>query len=139
MKRTIGCLIFSVVIVNLEVLLAGCVNSPSIRSGIPVPEFVEIPAGTFTMGTPLNERSRHINELQHEVTLSAFYMSKYEVTQGEFEAVMGFNPHGYKAPELPVDFVGWYDAVDYCNALSKLTGLAPAYRVEGDGAKIKVT
>jgi hypothetical protein len=83
-----------------------------------IPEFVMIPAGRFIMGTPEDETYRHTNEYQHEVEISAFYMSKYEITQREFEAVMGFNPTGYQTPELPVDFVNWYDAVNYCNAHS---------------------
>src|SRR5438270_641066 len=63
---------------------------------MPVPNMVWIPPGTFTMGSPTNEANRELgdwDETQHIVTLtSGFYIGKYEVTQGEFLAIMGYNP-----------------------------------------------
>jgi len=47
-------------------------------------DLVNIPAGTFTMGSPLNEAERNVNEIQHTVTLSAFRMSKYEITNAQY-------------------------------------------------------
>ena len=56
-------------------------------------EFVRVPAGSFVMGSPEDEEGRRSNEVQHEVRISrGFWMGKYEVTQGEWEAVMGANP-----------------------------------------------
>jgi sulfatase modifying factor 1 len=49
-------------------------------------EWASIPAGTFTMGSPTSEVGRGIDETQHQVTLSAFKMSKYEITVGQFKA-----------------------------------------------------
>jgi sulfatase modifying factor 1 len=60
----------------------------------PAIEWVSIPAGTFTMGSPSNEGDRSADETQHQVTLSAFKMSKYEVTVGQFKAFV--DASGYK-------------------------------------------
>jgi formylglycine-generating enzyme required for sulfatase activity len=99
-----------------------------------VPEdFVLVEGGTFTMGSPEGEPGRGKDEAQHEVTLTSFYMAKYEVSQGEYEAVMGSNPSRFKTRgNLPVETVSWYDAIDYCIARSKKEGLSPAYTRKGD-------
>ena len=53
-----------------------------------------IKGGIFTMGSSANEVGRDDNEgPQHQATLSSFYIGKYEVTQAEYQAVMGLNPH----------------------------------------------
>jgi formylglycine-generating enzyme required for sulfatase activity len=71
--------------------------------------------------------------VQHQVTISkAFYLGKYEVTQKEYEAVMGTNPSYFKGTNLPVERVSWYDAIEYCNKRSKREGLTPAYTRNGD-------
>jgi formylglycine-generating enzyme required for sulfatase activity len=93
--------------------------------------FVRIQGGTFTMGSPATEADRIDNEVQHQVTVGSFYMGKYEVTQREYQALMGTNPSWFKGDNLPVERVTWYDAVNYCNALSRKEGLKPAYTVSG--------
>jgi formylglycine-generating enzyme required for sulfatase activity len=66
-------------------------------------EMVLIPAGKFMMGSPVSEKGRNENETQHEVILTKpFYMGKYEVTQEQWEAVMGNNPSLVKGEKLPV-------------------------------------
>ena len=66
-------------------------------------EMVLIPAGKFMMGSPASEVGRVDNETQHEVTLTKpFYMGKYEVTQEQWQAVMGNNPSAVKGEKLPV-------------------------------------
>ncbi len=102
-----------------------------------VPEgFVLIEAGTFTMGSPEGEPGRSSDETEHRVTLTrGFYLSETEVTQAQWVAVMGSNPSGFPGcDDCPVESVNWYAAVDYCNALSELESLEPAY--EGLGADI---
>jgi formylglycine-generating enzyme required for sulfatase activity len=93
---------------------------------------VRINAGTFTMGSPDNEPERITGEgPQHQVTVSSFYMGKYEVTQKEYQELMGVNPTSYPhGDNLPVTGVSWYDAIDYCNALSRKEGLTPAYTMD---------
>jgi formylglycine-generating enzyme required for sulfatase activity len=93
---------------------------------------VRIQGGSFTMGSPSSEAGWGDDETQHQVTVSSFYMGKYEVTQKEYQAVMGTNPSSFKGDNLPVENVSWYDAVNYCNALSKKEGLTPAYTVNGN-------
>jgi formylglycine-generating enzyme required for sulfatase activity/TolB-like protein len=91
--------------------------------------FVKIDGGTFNMGSPPNEPGRNENEIQHRVTVNGFYLGKKEVTQGEYQEVMGINPSAFKDPALPVEQVSWYDAVEYCNKRSELEGLNPAYTI----------
>jgi formylglycine-generating enzyme required for sulfatase activity len=93
---------------------------------------VRIEGGTFTMGSPSNEPERFSDEgPQHQVTLSAFYMGKYQVTQAEYQSVMGTNPSYFKGSNLPVEQVSWYDAAEFCNRLSQSEGLTPAYTING--------
>lgn len=97
-----------------------------------VPErFVQITGGEFEMGSPDTEGWRSEDETQHPVTVSDFYISAYEVTQEEYQAVMGENPSNFSGENLPVENVTWYDAVAYCNARSEQEGLTPAYTVDG--------
>ncbi|UJB73278.1 SUMF1/EgtB/PvdO family nonheme iron enzyme (plasmid) [Acaryochloris sp. 'Moss Beach'] len=86
-------------------------------------EMVEIPEGTFTMGSPSSEEERDDDEApQHEVTLSTFYLGKYPVTQAQWEVIMGSNPSNFKGANLPVEQVSWEDAVGFCQKLSQESG-----------------
>jgi formylglycine-generating enzyme required for sulfatase activity len=89
--------------------------------------FVKIEAGTFIMGSPSSEVSRDRDEVQHQVVVGSFYIGKYEVTQEEYEAVMGSNPSHFRGTTLPVEQISWFDAVVYCNARSIREGLIPVY------------
>jgi len=91
--------------------------------------FVWINGGTFMMGSPEDELERYNHETRHQVTVSGFYMGKYEVTQKEYLLVMGTIPSHFKGLDLPVENVTWYDAVEYCNRLSLKEGLTPAYLI----------
>ena len=101
--------------------------------------FVRIQGGTFTMGSPANESGRDSDEVQRQVTVSSFYMGKYEVTQKEYQEVMGTNPSNFKGDNLPVERVSWFDAVEYCNKRSQKEGLTPAYTISGSGDNRTVT
>ena len=108
-------------------------------------DMVSITAGTsFQMGSPAGEIGSFSNETQHSVTLSKnFNMGKYQVTQEQYECVMGTNPsyfHGGtgSAPatgevqaKRPVENVRWYEALVFCNKLSMATGLNPVYKISG--------
>ena len=100
-------------------------------------EMVQIPAGTFLMGSPWTEPGRDTNENYRTVndgivTMSSFSMGKYPVTQAQYKAVMnGADPSWFKGDDLPVERVSWYDAIVFCNRLSMMEGLTPAYRISG--------
>ena len=83
--------------------------------------FVWIPPGTFVMGSPESEEGRYADEVQHTVTLTqGFWMSDHEVTQSEYQAVMGNNPSVFKGDlNRPVETVSWDEAVLYCQKLTE--------------------
>jgi formylglycine-generating enzyme required for sulfatase activity len=91
------------------------------RTNPPPPGMVWIPAGTFTMGSPDSQQDAGFDESpQTTVTLTrGFYMGKYEVTQGDYLAVVGTNPSfhvGYT--NLPAEGMSWNDATNYCARLT---------------------
>ena len=91
---------------------------------------VEIPAGKFTMGDQkLGCR---------EVTITrSFLMDKYPVTQDLYQKVMYNNPSHFKGEDRPVENITWFDAINFCNELSKTIGLQEAYEVNGEILIIK--
>ena len=92
--------------------------------------FVLIPAGTFNMGSLDDELGRMLDETSHEVTLTRdFYLQSTEVTQGQWEEIMGDNPSIFSAcgERCPVERVTWFAAITYANARSELEGLDPCY------------
>ena len=120
-------------------LLAGCDPGPpqnpagSAWQNPAGMEFVWIPAGSFEMGSPSGEAGRDDDERQHEVRISrGFWMGKYEVTQGEWEAVMGENPSHFDACEsrCPVENISWDDVQDFMRRLNEAeSGSGYAYRL----------
>ncbi len=129
-----------IMVMVIGLLMLGCENlSDSIESPN-VGTLLSIPAGTFTMGSPGTESNRYDDEMRHSVTLSAFYMGKYEVTQEQYLAVMGNNPSDYDdnpatgeiQGKRPVEQVSWYDAIVFCNKLSMMEKLEPAYSISGE-------
>jgi formylglycine-generating enzyme required for sulfatase activity len=83
-----------------------------------------IPAGPFTMGSPTSESGRGNDETQHSVTISQpFYMGVYEVTQAQWQAVMGSNPSHFTGDlNRPVEQVSWNDCQAFCQKVSAKTG-----------------
>ena len=85
-------------------------------------EMVLVPAGKFMMGSPASEKGQRKDETQHEVTLTKpFYISKYEVTQEQWESVMGKNPSEEKGKKLPVTNVSWNDCQEFIKKLNAST------------------
>jgi formylglycine-generating enzyme required for sulfatase activity len=85
--------------------------------------FKLIPAGSFTMGSPVDELGHEIDENEHQVTLTqAFYMQTTEVTQGQWEAVMGSNPSNFIScgDDCPVETISWDDVQIFLAALNSL-------------------
>jgi len=95
-------------------------------------KMVQIPAGTFVMGSPDEEAERSEPEgPQHEVTLGEFFMGMYAVTQAQWRAVAALprvnwaldpDPSRFKGENRPVEQVSWYDAIEFCARLSVRTG-----------------
>jgi len=93
--------------------------------------FVQIPAGTFMMGSPSSEPNRASDETQHRVTLTKpFYMQTTEVTQGQWKAVMGNNPSHFNScgDSCPVEQVSWNDCQEFIRKLNQREGNG-AYRL----------
>ncbi|HEX7055970.1 MAG TPA: SUMF1/EgtB/PvdO family nonheme iron enzyme [Bacilli bacterium] len=78
-------------------------------------------------GTFANKKSNYYGK---DTAVANFYIGKYEVTQKEWIAVMGYNPSEFKGDNLPVEMVSWYDAVEYCNKRSLKEGLQPYYNID---------
>lgn len=78
-------------------------------------------------GTFKNTKSNYYGR---GITISSFYIGKYDVTQKEWVEVMGSNPSKFKGGNLPVETVSWYDSVEYCNKRSIKEGLKPYYNIE---------
>lgn len=85
---------------------------------------ISVPAGAFLMGATeadMKQVGRIENELPlHQVTLSAFEISAYPVTQEQWQAVMGKNPSRFKSADRPVENVSWHDAQAFCQKLNAL-------------------
>ncbi len=80
-----------------------------------------IHAGTFTMGSPIEEMGRNEGETPHLVTLSkGYYLGAFEVTQEQYGEVIGNNPSAFKGAQKAVEMVSWNDAVSFCKKLSEL-------------------
>ena len=87
-------------------------------------QFVLIPPGEFMMGSPETETGHRDDETQHRVQVTKpFYLSAYEVTQLQYEQVMGNNPSAYRGENRPVENMRWDDAVAFCDRLSKSEGV----------------
>ncbi|MCL2181220.1 MAG: SUMF1/EgtB/PvdO family nonheme iron enzyme, partial [Treponema sp.] len=124
--------------------------APTPSEAVTVPaDFVRIQGGTYMRGSPANETGRDADSEspQHQVTVSSFTMNQYLVTQGEWHRVMGTtirqlagsNPMVGEGDEYPMYYVSWFDAVEYCNRLSRREGLTPAYTITGSGDNRTVT
>ncbi len=83
-------------------------------------ELVLIPAGEFLMGSPDSDKdARREEKPQHRVRITKpFYLSKYLVTQEQWEAVMGNNPSHFKGPKNPVETVSWHDCQQFLGKLN---------------------
>jgi formylglycine-generating enzyme required for sulfatase activity len=86
-------------------------------------EMIYIPGGIFTMGAPANEKGSSEDEYpQHRVQISSFWMSKYPITQAQWQAIMDNNPSAFQGNNRPVEQVSWHDASQFCQRLTEKTG-----------------
>jgi len=94
-------------------------------------DMAAIPGGSFIMGSPEGEEGSPDRERpQHQVTIQPFYMGKYPITQAQWQRVAQLpqvnrklepNPSYFKGGNRPVEYVSWYDAVEFCARLTSLT------------------
>jgi formylglycine-generating enzyme required for sulfatase activity len=85
-----------------------------------LPGFKWIPPGSFLMGSPVSEEGRDEDETHHQVTITrGFWISDHEVTQSEYEEIMGSNPSNWRGTNRPVERVTYDQAASYCAKLTK--------------------
>lgn len=149
--KKVGKLVAVLVVMVVAIGMTGCSTVSALASGmmenskesweIQIPEdFVKVEAGTFQMG---NNQGYDEDKPVHNVTISkAFYMCDHEVTQAEYQAVMGANRNyfdgtserepvsGETQANRPVEQVSWYMAIVYCNKRSIAEGLNPCYTIK---------
>ena len=94
-------------------------------NGVPL-EMILVPAGKFMMGGDKHDSE----EPPHEVTVPSFYIGKFQITQKQWQAVMGNNPSHFKGDDLPVESVSWQDAQSFCEKLRAMT--ERAYRLPSE-------
>ena len=136
------------------VVLAGCVNATTDSStGYPIRpinyDMIWIPAGSFEIGKELNPLPPVDNPSYHpdwnymldipnthQVTFSrGFWLGKHHVTQLEWKNVMGYLPDLvekntlFKGDDFPIYYISWYEAIEFCNRLSRHERLTPAYTI----------
>jgi len=88
---------------------------------------VYVEGGSFNMGSNDGDGDE---KPVHKVTVSSFYIGKYEVTQKEWREVMGSSPSYFKGDDKPVEQVSWYDVIEYCNQRSLKEGLTSCYTID---------
>jgi sulfatase modifying factor 1 len=99
-------------------------------------EMVELPGGTFLRGSPdTDEEALEDEKPRHQVTVSGFLMSRYPITRRLYQDIRDTSPEEWEKESnndhLPANYVSWFDAVSFCNALSVHVGLQPCYRIDG--------
>ena len=86
-------------------------------------DMIAIPAGEFVMGSPPEETGRDDDEgPQRTVTIPSFFMGRFQVTQAQYEVVMGQHVSRFQGADRPVETVSWEDTMAFCEKLSELTG-----------------
>ena len=90
-----------------------------------IANMVEVEGGTFIMGgTPKQEENTNDDDKNTpEVTLSSFSIGRYEVTQEEWEAVMGKSPSFFDGARLPKEYISWDDCQEFIQKLNAVTGM----------------
>ena len=102
---------------------AASTSKPKLTLNNLMSNMVYVEGGTFTMGATPEQQNPDLDEKPaHSVTLSSYYICKYEVTQALWKAVMGSNPSKRKGDNLPVEQVSWDDCQAFLRKLKAMTG-----------------
>lgn len=95
-------------------------------------EMLHVAPSTFRMGPPRGERAHGPPSSQRTVTISSgFWLSRTEVSQGQWNEIMDPATPRFEGAELPIESIRWLDAVRFCNRLSEFEGRPPAYEIDG--------
>ena len=123
--------------------LFGCGSDAAAASYDPppaVPVWVAVSEGTFTMGTPKSEFCRRETVGQHDETVEAFEIQAHEVTQAQFEGLMGYNPSfASNCSGCPVDSVSWHEGAAYANAVAEAASQTACYDCSGSHESVQCT
>jgi hypothetical protein len=110
---------YAFVVTAINVVGEGAASQAAVVAPVQPVQMLSVTGGIFSNGTSL-------------VTVSSFLMSKYEVTQAQYQVVASSNPSWFSGyTNRPVEQVTWYDAVEYCNNLSATEGLESVYSING--------
>ena len=115
----------------LSLLLVSCGGGGgSDDDDTPVSDFVAVPGATFNGTTAITGSEVFI--AGRTVTIPNLLVCDHEVTQAEYQSVMGANPSYFSGTNKPVEDVSWYDAIMYCNRRSDGEGRTSCYKVNGN-------
>jgi formylglycine-generating enzyme len=122
------------------ILCTGIISCAGIdRRGQDLPEkniggmvMVQIPAGSFMMGASDDDPDAEVGEKpRHKVVLDSFMIGKFEVSQEKYGQLVSYDPSYNKSNiKNPAEQVSWYDAIEFCNELSKKAGLKQYYKID---------
>ena len=132
-SETAGSVILKTIAVDNEFGVTENTVSITLAGGSITPTMVLVPAGSFDMGDYFGEGDAHELPI-HNVSLNSYYIANAEVTQLEYETVMGVNPsnpsYGF-GDNYSVNYVSYYDIMVFCNIASNNAGLNPCYTILG--------
>ena len=119
----------TILISLLLILMVNLVAYSADNRGLAVniPQMVLVNGGSFQMGDTFGDGYDWEKPVRQVTLTNDFYIGKYEVTQKEYKSLMETNPSSFSGDNLPVDNVTWFDAIKYCNTLSRKENLAIAY------------
>lgn len=111
---------------------SGATKTITLPGGVTM-EMIWCEPGSFMMGSPVAEEGRFDDEPLHPVTLTkGFWLGKYEVTQRQWQSVMGENPSKFKNPDRPVEGVSWEDCNAFISRLNVVLGGVARFPTEAE-------
>ena len=115
-------LVLNVLIIGLAAWPLHATAEKTLNESLTGMELVHIKGECFQLGSPAEETGRKEDEKQRRVCVGDFYLGKTEVTQAQWEAVMGSNPAAFEGKDHPVENVSWFDAQTFIDKLNHHAG-----------------